>query len=103
MHALAASHQVEVLTYCMMTNNFHIQVRVSERPEGFDMPLDGVMEKWSRAVGPAWRTGVQPLFEINDLDGSRERAEEEWRKRMAGRMFSFSEFMKSQKQRFTLW
>ena len=90
MHALAAFHHVEVLTYCMMTNHFHILVRVPERPDGFDMSLDEVMEKWSRAVGTAWRTGVQRLFAINDLNGSRERAEEEWRKRMLGRMFSLS-------------
>ena len=102
MKAFAAFHQVEILTYCLMGNHFHLLVRVAPRPEGFDVPFDDLMMLWQRAVGEAWNKGMERQFEIYRQNGS-EAAIEEWRQRMLGRMFSLSEFMKSLKQRFTQW
>ena len=31
---------VEVLTFCIMDNHFHLLVSVPHRQEGFDVPLD---------------------------------------------------------------
>jgi putative transposase len=42
---------VEVLTYCVMSNHFHLLVRVPHRPEGFDVPLEVVVARLERALG----------------------------------------------------
>jgi hypothetical protein len=102
MRAFAAFHQVEILTFCLMSNHFHLLVRVAPRPEGFDLSFEEVMDRWQAAVGDAWQQGMQRQFEIFRSNGS-EAAIEEWRQRMLGRMFSLSEFMKALKQRFTQW
>ena len=102
MKAFAAFHQVEILTYCLMGNHFHLLVRVVPRPEGFDVPLEELLVLWQNAVGEAWNKGMERQFEIYRQNGS-EAAIEEWRQRMLGRMFSLSEFMKALKQRFTQW
>ena len=52
MAGFAAFHQVEILTFCLMGNHFHLLVRVPERPAGFDLPLERVMALLGRAVGP---------------------------------------------------
>ena len=102
MKAFAAFHQVEILTFCLMGNHFHLLIRVPQRPEGFDVPFDELMALWQRAVGEAWNKGMQRQFEIWHEAGGDE-AIEQWRQRMLSRMFSLSEFMKALKQRFTQW
>ena len=102
MKAFAAFHQVEILTFCVMGNHFHLLIRVPERPAGLDLPLENVMELWQGAVGVAWIKGMQRQFEIYRQNGS-EAAIEEWRQEMLGRMFLLSAFMKSLKQRFSTW
>ncbi len=102
MAACAAFHQVELLTFCLMGNHFHLLVRVPERPEGFDLPLEEVLGLWQRAVGEAWNKGMQRQFEIWRQAGG-EAGVEDWRRKMLARMFSLSEFMKALKQRFTQW
>jgi putative transposase len=102
MHAFAAFHQVQILTYCVMSNHFHLLVRVPKRPEGFDLSFEEVLARWQSAVGDAWQQGMQRQFEIFRSNGS-EAAIEEWRQRMLGRMYSLSEFMKALKQRFSQW
>ncbi len=102
MRAFAGFHQVEILTFCLMSNHFHLLVRVPPRPEGFDLSFETVMERWQAAVGEAWNKGLTRQFEIFRDNGS-EAAIEDWRQRMLGRMFSLTEFMKALKQRFTQW
>ena len=103
MHAFAVFHQVEILTYCVMGNHFHLLIRVPERPQRFDMGFEEVMALWEKAVGGEWLKGVKRQFELFDQSGSGEAGREAWRKQMLGRMFSLSAFMKSLKQRFTAW
>lgn len=102
MRAFAGFHEVQILTFCVMSNHFHLLVRVPHRPEGFDLPLEQVMDRWQAAVGEAWNKGLTRQFEIFRDNGS-EAAIEEWRQRMLARMFSLTEFMKALKQRFTQW
>jgi REP element-mobilizing transposase RayT len=102
MRAFAAFHQVEILTYCLMGNHFHLLVRVPRRPDGFDLPFEKLWPLWQRAVGEAWNKGLRRQFDIFRSNGS-EAGIEEWRQRMLGRMFSLTEFMKALKQRFTQW
>jgi REP element-mobilizing transposase RayT len=42
---------VEVLTYCVMSNHFHLLVRVPHRPDGFDVPLEVIVARLERALG----------------------------------------------------
>ncbi len=42
---------VEVLTFCIMSNHFHLLVRVPHRTEGFDVPLEVVVARLERALG----------------------------------------------------
>lgn len=102
LEAFAAFHQVEILTFCLMGNHFHLLVRVPERPAGFDVPLNELLAVWQRAVGPAWQKGMQRQLDIWQKAGGGA-AVEEWRQRMLARMFSLSEFIKALKQRFTQW
>jgi len=93
---------VEVLTFCIMDNHFHLLVRVPHRPDGFDVPLEVVVARLERALGREscklmhrnlafWRTAKN------------EAAIEEWRKQQVARMFSLSEFMKAVQLRFSRW
>ena len=97
---VAAFHQVEVLTFCLMDNHFHLLVRVPERPEDFDLPLPTVLELWEAAVGKVSAEALRGQFAIFRSNGS-ERAIEEWRKRALRRMFSLTDFMKALKQRYS--
>ena len=93
---------VEVLTFCIMDNHFHLLVRVPHRPEGFDVPLEVVVARLDRALGEEsaklmhrnlefWRTTKNEL------------AIEAWRQQQIARMFSLSEYMKAVQLRFSRW
>jgi REP element-mobilizing transposase RayT len=93
---------VEVLTYCVMSNHFHLLVRVPHRPEGFNVPLEVVVARLERALGETAAGELRKQLEFwrttkNDA------AIEEWRQRQVARMFSLSEFVKRLKFRFTRW
>ncbi len=102
MGAFAAFHQVEILTFCLMGNHFHLLIRVPERPAGFDVPLEQMLGMMDRAVGPERMKVLRSQFRVWERCGG-EAGIEEWRQRMLGRMFSLSEFMKALKQRFSQW
>jgi len=102
MRAFEALHQVQVLTFCIMSNHFHLLVRVPERPAGFDPDTGTVQQLWAAAVGKEWRAAVSGQHEIYRGNGSGA-AIEAWRQAIVARMFSLSEFMKALKQRFTQW
>src|SRR6187551_2515231 len=89
MRAFAAFHQVEILTFCLMGNHFHLLVRVAERPDGFDVPLERVMELMDRAVGTDRMKVLRSQFRVWEQCSGQE-AIEQWRRRMLGRMFSLS-------------
>lgn len=102
MRALAALCHVEVLTFCVMGNHFHLLVRVPDRPEGFDPDFHSVLELWRAAVGKERREQMEHFFDLWQKNGS-ERAIEEWRQMTIARMFRLSEFMKLLKHRFSYW
>ena len=102
MGAFAAFHQVEILTFCLMGNHFHLLIRVTQRPEGFNVPMEEMMGMMDRAVGPERMKVLRSQFRVWERCGG-EAGIEEWRQRMLARMFSLSEFMKALKQRFSQW
>ena len=100
--SFAAFHQIEVLTFCLMGNHFHLLVRVPERPAGFDMELEPMLELLGRAVGARRMKLLRSQFRVWEECGGKEGIEA-WRRRMLLRMFNLSEFMKALKQRFSQW
>ena len=42
---------MEVLTFCVMDNHFHLLVRVPHRPEGVNVSLEVVVARLDRALG----------------------------------------------------
>ena len=69
---------MEVLTYCVMSNHFHLVVRVPHRPAGFDLPLEVVVARLERALG---ETAAAELHKQLDFwrTTKNEAAIEEWR------------------------
>ncbi|MDB6070947.1 MAG: transposase [Verrucomicrobiales bacterium] len=93
---------VEVLTFCIMDNHFHLLVRVPHRPEGFDVPLEVVVARLDRALGVESAALMHRNLEFW-RSTKNESAIEEWRRRQVERMFSLSEFMKAVQLRFSRW
>ena len=92
---------VDVLAYCMMSNHFHILVRVRHEPELSDSELlhrHRILYRGER-LGPRaiHPEKLQKLFE----DGGEEALK--WRQRLHQRMGDVSVFMRELKQRFGIW
>ena len=93
---------VQVLTYCLMSNHFHILLEVPKRP---DVRPDAaeVLRRLEGLSGGAISAGkARQMLEMfataKDESGAREFLEQFHR-----RMWDVSEFMKLLKQRFTQW
>jgi REP element-mobilizing transposase RayT len=91
---------LEILTYCVMSNHFHVLVRVPEKQVVSDAELLRRFKvlypkptKYQTAefarLETALRTGNEDAVAI--------------RKRLLARMYDLSEFMKTVKQRFSVW
>ena len=93
--------EVRVVTFCVMSNHFHILLEVPRPPE-VKPDAEAVLRKLRKL------TGCQdPGFAELELRGIRERkdeaAEQAWLQRFYARMWDVSAFMKLLKQRFTQW
>jgi REP element-mobilizing transposase RayT len=93
---------VEVLTFCMMDNHFHLLVRVPHRPGGFDVPLEVVVARLDRALAVESAKLMHRNLAFWRTTGN-EAAIEAWRQQQVARMFSLSEFMKAVQLRFSRW
>ena len=93
--------EVRVLTFCIMSNHFHILVEVPRPPE-VKPDAETILRKLRRLTG-CQDPGLAEL----ELKGIRERkdhaAEQAWLGRFYARMWDISAFMKLLKQRFTQW
>ena len=92
---------VEVLTYCIMDNHFHVLVRVPERDREIS---DGELLRRFRVLYPKptkYQTASFKRFETGLQVGSEEALM--MRERLLKRMHDLSEFMKTLKQRFSIW
>ncbi|MGB0743796.1 MAG: transposase [Opitutales bacterium] len=91
---------VEVLTYALMSNHFHVLVRIPEPGQISDKEL---MRRW-RVLYPKptkYETATAAAMEKSLAVGGEEA--EVIRRRLMARMYDLSEFMKTVKQRFTTW
>jgi putative transposase len=94
---------VEVLTFCIMSNHFHLLVRVPEKASA-DAALDpeGLIVRVRGVYGIA---AAEHLWSLRELNSS-EATAPQWEAELAmhrGRMHDLSVFMKLLKQRFTMW
>jgi putative transposase len=90
---------VRILTYCVMSNHFHILTFVPEREELDDKEL-------IRRLGLLYE--AEEVREIaEELEALREKKDQKWAERLRNRylcrMYDVSEFMKTLKQRFSVW
>jgi REP element-mobilizing transposase RayT len=92
---------LEVLTFCIMDNHFHLLLRVPHRPEGLDVALEVILARMERAVGEDAMKLVRRDLRFWETSGKLQ-AIEEWRQRQMKRMYSMPEFMGCVKQRFCL-
>ena len=96
----AAFAGVEVLAYCMMTNHFHILVRV---PEPHEISDEMLLRRYRVLYGKNLPfSAVDPDVLENLLEQGGEEADEV-RKRLMARMHNLSSFVSELKQRFSIW
>lgn len=90
---------VKVANYCVMDNHFHLLVKVPERQE----VDDGELDRRIQILYGARKSGqIFHRWKVLREAGTTE-AEEKEREAFRKRMFDVSEFVKTFKQRFSLW
>ena len=93
---MAAFCGLEVITYCMMSNHFHLLVRVPEKQNPTDAEL------LERMIGLYGKKGVLVQVARQALK-ARGKIDADLRQGMLERMGDVSGFMKEVKQRFSRW
>ena len=93
--------QVRVLTFCVMTNHFHLLVEVPERP-GQDPTDEELLEHLAKVYRGQRLAEIRWELESMRRQGNHSAAEA-LRQRFLRRMWDLSVFMKAVKQEFTVW
>ena len=93
--------EVTVLTYCVMSNHFHILVEVPKRPERLPT-AEEVVAKLRRLSGHQDVGMVEQRFRMY-REAQDEAGAAEYLASFHARMWDLSAFMKLLKQRFTQW
>jgi REP element-mobilizing transposase RayT len=91
---------VEVLTYCIMSNHFHVLVRVPDSPKISDAELIRRYKVLYPKPTKYQAASAELMFQKLRSGGDEADA---IRRRLLARMFDVSEFMKAVKQRFSVW
>ncbi len=100
MHIVADFCGVQVLTFCIMSNHFHVLVKVPASPRVSDQEL---MRRY-RVLYPKptkYQAESAKQMELTLSDGGEDA--EVIRAKLLARMADVSEFMKALKQRFSVW
>lgn len=100
---VAAFSGVEVLTYCVLSNHFHVLVRVCPAGEQTGLDRAEILRRYrafysvSPSLGYPTPEVLQAIFDAGGEEAAK------WEERLKVRMGDVSEFMKTLKQRFTTW
>jgi len=90
---------VEILTYCIMDNHWHIQVTVPPRPNFSDAELAA---RYRIRYGPDRENEI--LATLRELRGhGSEKSLKKYRNRLLAQLHDLSQFMKALKQNFSNW
>ena len=90
---------VEILDYCIMDNHFHLLLKVPKRR---DVPDDELNERIRVLYGDMKADRIFARWQLLSAEGGGE-IEERERAALRKRMYDLSEFMKTFKQRFSMW
>jgi REP element-mobilizing transposase RayT len=102
MRKLEAFHGLRVVTYCILSNHFHLLVEEPDEAERDSIAADTVLQRIDILYGRSTVDAVRQELERARASGG-ERWEEEILDRYRTRMGDLSIFMKELKQRFTQW
>ena len=91
---------VEVLTYCLMQNHFHILVRVPEPAAVSDREL---VRRFSVLYPEPTDFQTCSPEMLERILGSGGEEAERWRQRLLSRMADLGQFVKTLKQRYSVW
>ena len=103
LHRVAFYCGIEVITFCIMSNHFHLLVRVPEK-SGADSALN--FTQFIGRVRVLYGDKVATELQGGPDEAVPEEMKEEWEGEVAlhkARMHDLSVFMKLLKQRFTMW
>lgn len=92
---------VEVLAYCLLTNHFHILVRVPEAPETINR--EELLRRYRVLYGERTSPGFPDYLILKAIFAEDGDEATLWEKRLRARMYDVSAFMKTVKQRFSVW
>lgn len=90
---------VQVLTWCCMSNHFHVLVYIPERQ---DVDDEEFIRRMKLIYGPNKVCEVERQIRIL-RDNGQDKAAETYKENWTYRMYDVSEFMKMLKQRFSQW
>lgn len=96
---------VEIQAYCLMSNHFHILVKVPPRPDQV-MSDEEFLERLALIYSKFQVADVRHQIETirgSDSEGDVEPLVDALKTKYTRRMWDLSEFMKAIKQKFTLW
>jgi hypothetical protein len=94
---------LRVISYCIMSNHFHILVEVPQRPDAAALPNDaGLVAKVRSCLGDKPANELAWQLELHRKQENTSAAEE-LREKWFCRMWDVSAFMKVLKQRFSQW
>jgi len=101
LHEYARFCGVRLITYCVMSNHFHVLVEVPARPS---QPLsdEALMERLEALSGMSQAGSIRQQLETF-RKRNQHKAAEQLRERIQAGMWDLSAFMKLVKQRFTQW
>jgi len=97
---VAAFSGVEVLTYCIMSNHFHVLLRV---PESQDVSDQELMRRYQVLYPKPTRFQSESVQVLTSQLKADEAEAALLRQKLLARMGDVSEYMKAVKQRFSVW
>ena len=93
---------VRVLTYCLMSNHFHLLVEIPKRPDPLPDPEE-ILKRLNGLTGAALDAGKARQVFAQFAAAADPQGALEYCRQFHRRMWDVSEFMKLLKQRFTQW
>ena len=94
--------QVRVVTYCVMSNHFHVLLEVPQRPTSVDLSDEDLIQGLKAIYSPMQLASVRAQLLLFHDTGAGEAAEA-YKQSFLARMWDVSAFMKLVKQRFSQW
>ena len=93
---------VEVLTWCILSNHFHLLIRVPQKPAS-PPPIEALIERLNHLTSSALSAAAAKQMVERFRAAGQEGPVEELRQRLWVQMYDLSHFMKLLKQRFSQW